>query len=126
MFMIPLFALFLFGPALADEVAFTQNAVEVKNRSGHPIACAAQLAHWFSADLGVAAPGGALRIGFESDPATGTVFIRNVGGERMPVEAAWCGVEGRAWETRYQLDLAKAGGRALTCEVVAEGQLSCR
>jgi hypothetical protein len=36
MFMMPLFALFLFGPALADEVAFTQNAVEVKNRSGHP------------------------------------------------------------------------------------------
>ena len=89
MFMMPLLALFLFGPALADEVAFTQNAVEVKNRTGHPIACAAQLAHWFSEDLGVVAPGDALRIDFTSDPATGTVFIRNVGGERMPIEASW-------------------------------------
>ena len=122
----PLFALFLFGPALADEVAFTQISVEVKNRSDHPIACAAQLAHWFSADLGVAVPGGAVRIDFVSDPGTGTVFIRNVGGERMPVEAAWCGVEGRAWETRYQLDLARAGGRGVTCEAVAEGRLACR
>ena len=33
----PLLALFLFGPALADEVAFTQNAVEVKNRSGQTL-----------------------------------------------------------------------------------------
>jgi hypothetical protein len=126
MFMIPLFALFLLGPALADEVAFTQNAVEVKNRSDHPIACAAQLAHWFSADLGAAAPAGAVRIDFESDLATGTVFIRNVGSERMPVEAAWCGVEGRAWETRYQLDLAGVGGGGVTCEAVAEGRLTCR
>jgi hypothetical protein len=126
MFMIPLFALFLFGPALADEVAFTQNAVEVKNRSGHPIACAAQLAHWFSADLGIAAPGDALRIDFEADPVSGTVFIRNAGGERMPIEAAWCGLEGRAWETRYQFDLVRAGGRGLTCEAVAEGRLACR
>jgi hypothetical protein len=126
MFMIPLFALFLFGPALADEVAFTQISVEVKNRTDHPIACAAQLAHWFSADLGVAAPGDALRIDFTSDPATGTVFIRNVGGERMPVEAVWCGVEGRVWETRYQLDLAGAEGRRVACEAGAEGRLFCR
>ena len=122
----PLFALFLSGPALADEVAFTQNSLEVKNRTGHPIACAAQLAHWFSVDLGVAAAGGALRIDFEADPATGTVFIRNVGGERMPVEAAWCGVEGRAWETRYQLDLARAGEGGVTCEAVAERRLACQ
>jgi hypothetical protein len=126
MFMMPLFALFLFGPALADEVAFTQISVEVKNRSDHPIACAAQLAHWFSADLGVAAPGGAVRIDFTSDPATGTAFIRNAGGERMPVEAAWCGVEGRVWETRYQLDLARAGRGGVTCDAVAEERLSCR
>ena len=52
MFMIPLFTLFLIGPAMADEVAFTQISVEVKNRSGHPIACSAQLAHWFSTELG--------------------------------------------------------------------------
>lgn len=122
----PLFALFLFDPALADEVAFTQNSVEVKNRTDSPIACAAQLAHWFSVELGVVASGDALRIDFMSDPATGTVFIRNVGGERMPVEAAWCGVEGRAWETRYQLDLAGAGEGGVVCEGVAEGRLTCR
>jgi hypothetical protein len=123
--MVPLFTLFLMAPAMADEVAFHQIAVEVKNRSGRPIACSAQLAHWFSAELGSAAPDGTISTGFVSDPATGAVFILNDDGERMPVEAAWCGFAGNAWETRGQLDFTGVDEIHILCEARGE-RLSCR
>jgi hypothetical protein len=125
MFMIPLFTLFLIGAAMADEVAFLQISVEVKNRSGRPIACSAQLAHWFSVELGGAAPQTSISIGLVSDPATGTVFILNDASDRMPIEAAWCGFKGNAWETRSQLDITKAADISISCDAVA-GRLSCR
>src|SRR4051794_26064671 len=116
MLMVPLFTLFLIAPAMAAEVAFHQFSVEVKNRSGRPIACSAQLAHWFSTELGSAPPGGTISAGFVSDPTTGTVFILNGAGERMPVEAAWCGFAGNAWETRAQLNFIGADEIHVLCE----------
>jgi hypothetical protein len=124
MLMVPLFTLFLIAPAMADEVAFHQIAVEVKNRSGRLITCSAQLAHWFSVELGSAAVDGTIIAGFVSDPATGTVFILNDAGERMPVETAWCGFAGNAWETRGQLNFTGAD-EILLCEARGE-RLSCR
>jgi hypothetical protein len=124
MLMVPLFTLFLIAPAMADEVAFHQISVEVKNRSGRPIACSAQLAHWFSTELGSAAPDGAISAGFMSDPATGTVFILNDPGERIPVEAAWCGFSGKEWETRSQLNFTEADEIHILCEARGE-RLSC-
>src|SRR4051794_34667475 len=115
MFMIPRLTLFLIGPALADEVAFLQIQMEVKNRSERPIACSAQLAHWFSVELGAAAPQASISVALVYDPASGTVFIPNDSGDRMPIEIAWCGFEGSAWETRSQLDLAKATEAAIAC-----------
>ena len=99
--------------------------MEVKNRSGRPIACSAQLAHWFSVELGSATPHTSISVGLVSDPVTGTVFILNDAGDRMPVEAAWCGFKGNAWETRGQLDITKAADTSISCEAVA-GRLSCR
>jgi hypothetical protein len=125
MLMVPLFTLFLIAPAMADEVAFHQIAVEVKNRSGRPITCSVQLAHWFSAELGTAAPDGIISAGFVSNPATGTVFILNDAGERMPVEIAWCGFAGSAWETRGQLNFTGADEIHILCEAKGE-RLSCR
>jgi hypothetical protein len=125
MLMVPLFTLFLIAPAMADEVAFHQITVEVKNRSGYPIACSAQLAHWFSIELGSAAPEDTISAGFVSDPATGTVFILNDAGERMPLEAAWCGFAGSAWETRSQLSFDGADEIHILCETRGE-RLSCR
>ena len=109
---------------MADEVAFHQIWVEVKNRSGRPIACSAQLAHWFSTELGSAAPGGTISTGFVSDPTTGTVFILNEFGKRMPVEAAWCGFAGNAWETRSQLNFTETDEIHILCEAQGE-RLSC-
>jgi hypothetical protein len=86
--MVPLITLFLIAPAMADEVAFHQITLEVKNRSGRPISCSVQLAHWFSVELGNATSGSAISAGFVSDPTTGTVFILNDAAERIPVEAA--------------------------------------
>ena len=123
--MVPLFTLFLIAPAMADEFAFHQIAVEVKNRSGRPIACSAQLAHWISTELGNAAPDGTISAGCMSDPATGTVFILNDAGERMQVEVAWCGFAGNAWETRGRLNFTEADEIHILCEARGE-RLSCR
>jgi hypothetical protein len=104
--------------------------VEIRNQSGRAITCVAQVAHWFSTELGSAAPDGQVRAGLKSDPATGTVFILNDSGDRLPVEAAWCGFAGEAWETRSPLTLERRRGEpaadiAVSC--ASEGnQLSCR
>jgi hypothetical protein len=125
MLMGPLFTLFLIAPAMADEVAFHQIAVEVKNRSGRPIVCSAQLAHWFSIELGSATLDGTISAGFVSDSATGTVFILNDAGERIPVEAAWCGFVGNTWETRSQINFTGTDEIEVLCEARGE-RLSCR
>ncbi len=55
------------------------------------IACSASLAHWYSADLGTAPPGGSLRATLWSDPGDGTVFLLNGLQDRMPVLTLSCG-----------------------------------
>jgi hypothetical protein len=84
------------------------------------IACSAAIAHWYSLDLGEAGPGETVRATLWSDPATGEVSLLNELRDRMPVQALWCGLAGRSWETRSAVSLARRAGNApepieLTC-----------
>lgn len=93
-------------------------ALVAVNHTAEPIVCSVSLAHWYSAELGHAAPGGVVRAALWLDPATGVVSLLNESAHRMPVEALWCGFEGRAWATRSQIDLPReqAGAElAITC-----------
>ena len=66
-------------------------ALSVENRGSGPIACTAQLAHWYSAPLGEAEGGDIIRAVLWHDPGDGTLSLLNDGQDRMPVEAIWCG-----------------------------------
>ncbi|EWY39108.1 hypothetical protein N825_08880 [Skermanella stibiiresistens SB22] len=107
------------GSAVAETPLYP-TLVEVRNRSARTITCVAQVAHWFSTELGSAAPDGQVRADLRSDPVTGTVFILNDSGDRLPVEAAWCGFAGAAWETRSPLALERRRG-----EPAADIKVSC-
>ena len=121
-------ALALPSAALAGRDALV---VRIANAGADPITCHAEVAHWFATDLGEIAPGANLALDLWRDPATGTVTTRNTAGEFLPVERAWCGVKGRAYQTRWQITLNRAAdGRpvadqSLTC-TARDGGLDCR
>lgn len=103
---------------------------EARNAGAEPIACAASVAHWFSLELGRAGPGEAVAAALWNEPASATVFALNASGDRMAVEALWCGLEGRAWRTAAHIALRRrANSRPMDILVAcrAEGDhLSCR
>lgn len=84
--------------------------VEIRNETSLPIACAASIAHWYSAELGRAGPGETLALPLWSDPATGTVVTLNAVQDRMPVLALWCGLAGRDVSTRSDIPLVRRAG----------------
>lgn len=102
----------------------------VTNRTGEPIACSAQLAHWYSTGLAEIAPAGSATIPLWFDPETGTVTVLNDKAENMPVEALFCGFAGRAYETRALVTLERAAGAAPGARSIACGEdgarLACR
>jgi hypothetical protein len=120
----------LLGVAAGAAEDPSRAAFEARNGSDRPIACTAQIAHWFSVPVGRAAPGDTVRAELLSDAPTGAVFLENGAGDRLPVEALWCGFEGREWETRSLMPLAKRQGEALVELVVScedeGGRLRCR
>ncbi len=102
----------------------------IVNTGGEPLACTAQLAHWYARVVGMAAPGAAARIDLWFDPVTGTYLILNDKQENMPVESLWCGVVGRAYETRAMINLdrrigANAATREISCAASAD-RLVCK
>lgn len=107
-------------PAFAQEAPVvlrgTQGLVAVPfrlaNASGRPVVCAAAIAHWYSAEIGRAAPGGHLEAELWSKPATGEVFLLNDRQDRMPVQRLWCGYEGADVSTRSDIALAHRAGTA--------------
>ncbi len=110
-------------------VALVTVPVRVENLSDAPVLCAVQLAHWFADEMGRIAPGETLETALHADPADGTVYRLNAAGDRMPVEGLWCGIAGRAWETRAPLPLDRRAGTepapiAVTCAVAAD-RLAC-
>ena len=94
------------SPAFAVELR--QVPVTITNSGTAPIACTAQLAHWYSTELGTAAPGARLRIALWLEGASGTYVMLNGAHENMPVEALWCGIKGRAYETRATIQLNRS------------------
>ena len=81
-----------------------------RNVGAEPIACIAELAHWFSADLGEAAPGATIEATLWSDIASGEIFLENAAGDRMPVQALWCGLARAPFATRWSVPLPRRAG----------------
>lgn len=113
------------GPALAGKTVDTEGLVAVdlavRNDGEKPILCQAEIAHWFATDLARVAPGETASLGLRVNTHSGTWAAMNTAGEALPVERAWCGVEGHTYETRFDLGLksAKPRDRQLGCR--AEG-----
>ena len=64
--------------------------LEIANHGRADMACTASLAHWYSADLGTAAPGTTLEVVLWHEPRTGVLNLLNTARDRMPVVAIWC------------------------------------
>lgn len=119
------------GAAETGSAGLVAVPLTVANAGAEAIGCRAAIAHWFSAEVGTAPPGGTVEATLWVDPATGAVFLINAAGDPMPVESLWCGVAGATWRTRSLVPLprqAAAGDAvALTCRGSAGGgPLSCR
>ena len=116
----------LHGTAGLDRVSF-----QALNRSDAAIACEASIAHWYSAEIGRAAPGETVAADLWSDPASGAVYLLNAGQDRMPVQVLFCGIEGKAASTRSDILLARRAGAAepaidLACDgATPDGKLAC-
>jgi hypothetical protein len=126
--------LFALAFGLASSAAFaakrgSAGLVEVPfgahNAADSEISCSVALAHWYSAELGRAAPGAKISASFWRDPATGALYLLNDIGDRMAVQMTWCGCAGRSWETRSVLNIAAGKTADLTC-VSGTGRLACR
>lgn len=106
--------------------------LRIANRSAAPIACEAEIAHWFSTRIGSAAAGEDVAAELWSDPATGTVVLLNAVGDRMPIQAIVCGFAGRAVTTGAAIPLQRRQGRAepavaFVCSGPTEaGRLDCQ
>jgi hypothetical protein len=126
----------LAGPAAAHEATVLYTgpvealAFAAENRTDGPLACGVALAHWYSSELGQAPAGGSVEAALWVNPADGTVYLLNRGGDRMPVQTLWCGVAGRSWETRSEIPLARRADAAPgAIRVVCEGggdRVECR
>ncbi|MBL8584487.1 MAG: hypothetical protein JNL61_19970 [Rhizobiaceae bacterium] len=81
----------------------TSMPLVVANTGMAPISCSAALAHWYSTVLAEIAPGTEATVPLWLDPKSGTITILNDKEENMPVEALYCGIAGRAYETRTVL-----------------------
>ncbi|MBB3772588.1 hypothetical protein FHS55_003209 [Angulomicrobium tetraedrale] len=105
-------------PAQAEEVLVVERGVEglvavpfrIANDTDRPVACAAAIAHWYSAQIGTAAPHGRLEASLWSKPASGEVFLLNATQDRMPVQRLWCGYVGEDVSTRSEIALARRAG----------------
>ena len=104
--------------------------IDVRNTGATPLSCTIQLAHWYSMSLGEALPGGRTVIDLWFDPVNGTYLILNEALENMPVEALWCAIAGRAYQSRAPIALNRSAGavpkpRELTCAAPDE-RLICK
>lgn len=108
----------------------THVPVAVRNAGAAPITCTIQLAHWYSLNLADALPGGGTVIDLWFNPKSGAYLILNDKTDNMPVEALWCGIAGRAFETRTAIELDRSKGAAPKPEVMrcvaAQDRLVCR
>lgn len=123
-------AVFVF-PATAGETVdphgLVRLPIDVRNSGDAVIRCQAEIAHWFAADLASIDPGRQASLDLRYDTLSGTWATLNVRGEALPLERAWCGVEGRTYETRWDLKLGRDQPQAQQLDCRAEGSgLTCR
>lgn len=121
----------LISAAIAGETVDLESLVavpvEVRNSGTTPILCQAEIAHWFATDLARIAPGESASLDLRFDPLSGTWAAMNARGEALPVERAWCGLEGRTYETRWNLSLGRDQPQARQLDCRGEGdRLNCR
>lgn len=126
----------LAGPALAAEhgpavrtgtEGLEAVSLQVANAGAVPIACEAQIAHWFALPVALADPGQVAEAVLWRDPVTGTVHLTNDRGEALPVERLWCGLAGRTWATRAPVAIDRGRAEApirLSC-TAADDRLLC-
>ena len=121
----------LTAPAIAgktvDRDSLVAAPVEILNSGAAPILCQAEIAHWFATDLARIVPGDSASLDLRFDPQTGTWAAMNTRGEALPVERAWCGLEGRTYETRWNLSLDRDQPQARKLDCRGQGtSLDCR
>jgi hypothetical protein len=110
-----------------DRDGLVATPVEIHNSSAAPILCQAEIAHWFAIDLARIGPGDSASLDLRFDPLSGTWAAMNARGEALPVERAWCGLEGRTYETRWNLTLGRDQPQAQQLDCRGEGdRLDCR
>lgn len=108
----------------------THVPVDVTNAGTEALTCTIQLAHWYSAAIVDTAPGASAHIDLWFAPASGTYLILNDKQDNMPVESLWCGIAGRAYETRAAIALDRQSrtapaARKISCSV-SGSHLSCK
>ncbi len=127
------------SPAMAVELRYepvrngtaglVHTPVIVRDATGEPLSCETRLAHWYSSEPVAIAPGATATVDLWFDPETGTYAALNVKSDNMPVESLWCGLSGRAYETRAEITLdrtrAMRDPRAVVCSMSSAG-LDCR
>ena len=118
------------APVVERGVAGLQAVVFTMHNAGEvPMSCGASIAHWYSLSLGTAPPSGVVTTTLWFDPLRGAVFKMADGDVRLPVEVLWCGLEGKSWETRFEVDLPRQLGivpRPVTLTCATEtGRLQC-
>ncbi len=115
------------GGKTVDADSLVAMPIDVRNSGSAPILCQAEIAHWFSLDLARIPPGENASLDLRFDTQSGTWAAMNARGEALPVERAWCGVEGHAYETRWDLKLGRSRPQPqqLDCRAESAG-LSCR
>jgi|GEM_PF-1141064 len=104
--------------------------LRIDNRSSERLICEATIAHWFSMSLPAIDPGEAGNRVVVFDKHDGTISVPGPTGELMAIETLWCGIAGRAWETRSLLALDRsrfdrAEQRHFHC-TVKDSRLHCR
>ncbi|HEY0276509.1 MAG TPA: hypothetical protein VGC31_10650 [Paenirhodobacter sp.] len=106
--------------ALADSdhrkgtVGLSRLDYAVENTGATRLSCDVKLAHWYSDHLASLAPEATSGFALWTDATNGAVYLMNEAGDRMPVERLWCGLEGKSWETRHEID-PRQPGTALRC-----------
>ncbi|MEM8855755.1 MAG: hypothetical protein AAGD34_18780, partial [Pseudomonadota bacterium] len=95
-------------------------------RSGGPLECQAAIAHWFSAELGHLEDGAAITVPLERMD-DGAATLRGPTGEAMAVEALWCGLPGKAWQTRAPIALNRSAEARWPSSIVCRtgARLTC-
>lgn len=114
-----------------------QIAMELRlhNLGPDEMECTAQLAHWYSTPLGIAASGDTITAEIWRDPIDGTLALLNETDDRMPVEAVWCALADAPLAERTRINLPVRAGNLPTdvpadliardCASDATGDLIC-